>query len=174
MERLEMKIALVGAAVALAALIVMAFLLWQSLEKLDAIEGGVVVGLEDVSDEIGEQQQGILDKLDAIEGGVVVGLKDVSDEIGEQRQGIADMVVRLVELEDLAARLVDLEERAATPHESCWWVNDEQRYAAAQWNSRYDNNIYKQQIWGARIDMLALLAAIWNCPFQAAWGFGNN
>ena len=130
-----MKIALVGAAVALAALIVMAFLLWQSLEKLDAIEGGVVVGLEDVSDEIGEQQQGIV---------------------------------------DMAARLVELEERAATPHEFCWWVSDEQEYAATQWNRRYDNNIYKQQIWGARGDMLALLAAIWNCPFQAAWGFADD
>lgn len=149
MERLEMKIALVGAAVALAALIVMAFLLWQSLEKLDAIESGVVVGLEDVSDEIGEQQQGI---------------EDASDEIGEQQQGIVD----------LTARLVELEERAATPHESCWWVNDEQEYAAIQWNRRYDNNIYKQQIWGARGDMLALLAAIWNCPFQAAWGFADD
>lgn len=133
MERLEMKIALVGAAIALAALIVMAFLLWQSLEKLDAIEGGVVVGLEDVSEEIGEQRQGLV---------------------------------------DLTARLVELEERAATPHEFCSWVNDEQEEAADGFN--FSRNIQQQVLWSARQDSLALLAAIWNCPFQATWGFADD
>ena len=101
-----------------------------------------------------------LEKLKSIENGVTVGFGNTSEAIDGQRQSIADMTERLVELE----------ERAATPHDMCWWLRDEQEYAADEFNKPYSNNIYKQTLWSNRMDMLTLLAATWNCPLQSSLG----
>ena len=70
--------------------------------------------------------------------------------------------------------LIELTEEAGTPHRWCADVREELEYASHEFNSRLDNNIYKQQLFQARIDALMGLAAVWNCPLQSFYGFTSD
>ena len=96
--------------------------------------------------------------------GVESSTKSLGDKIAWSTQTLGDKI-------DI---LVGLAEGAATPHYWCSEVRNELDYASTQFNRSYQNNIYKQQLFQARIDSLMGLAASWNCPLQSFYGFTGN
>ncbi|MCY3920811.1 MAG: hypothetical protein OXG27_00255 [Chloroflexi bacterium] len=96
--------------------------------------------------------------------GVESSTKSLGDKVDSSTQTLGDKI----------DTLVTLAEEAATPHDWCGEVRVELEYASDQFNKRLDNNIYKQQLFQARIDALMGLAASWNCPLQSFYGFTGN
>lgn len=94
-----------------------------------------------------------------------------SDTITESVQGVESSTRTLGDKIDV---LIELTEEAGTPHRWCADVREELEYASREFNSRLDNNIYKQQLFQARIDALMGLAAVWNCPLQSFYGFTSD
>lgn len=96
--------------------------------------------------------------------GVESSTRSLGDKMESSTQTLGDKI----------DALVVLAEEAATPHGWCGEVRAELEYASDQFNKRLDNNIYKQQLFQARIDALMGLAAVWNCPLQSFYGFTGN
>ena len=93
--------------------------------------------------------------------GVELSTRSLGDKVDSSAQTLGDKI----------EILVNLAEESTTPHDWCGDVRAELEYASDQFNKRFDNNIYKQQLFQSRTDALMGLAAVWNCPLQSFYGF---